>query len=68
MRHAQIKDGVVKNIIVIADPTMKQLFGVETGFNALVRVEGIMPQPQIGWTYDSDTQQFSAPADAPEEG
>jgi uncharacterized membrane protein len=57
MRYAQIKAGVVINIIVLKDASLISLFS--KNFDSLVRVDNISPEPQIGWTYDSNTHQFA---------
>lgn len=58
MRYAQIKDGVVQNLIILNDAALESLFS--QGFDALVNVTGT--QVGIGWTYEApDT--FNPPAE-----
>lgn len=50
MTYAQIKDGFVKNIIALDDTDLLSIF--EDGFDYLVDITMIDPQPGIGWGYD----------------
>lgn len=50
MIYAQIKNGIIENRIVLDDPKLEPLF--LEGFDFLVRVDNLEPQPNIGWTYD----------------
>jgi hypothetical protein len=49
MRFAQIISGVVENVIVLDDPALAPLF--LAGYDDLVRIDTLDPEPQIGWTY-----------------
>lgn len=53
MIFAQIKDGIVSNIIVLDDETLIPLF--KEGFDDIVRVDQLQPYPSPGWTYDGNT-------------
>lgn len=50
MVYAQVKDGVVKNTLVLDDASIEHLFLV--GFDYLIRVDILDPQPGPGWKYD----------------
>jgi hypothetical protein len=50
MVYAQIKDGIIKNMIVLEDESIKHLFS--EGFDHFVRVDELNPVPCIGWAYD----------------
>lgn len=62
MIYAQIKDGIVMNCIVVDDIMLLHVF--EHGFDSIIRIDNISPQPGIGWEYDGST--FIAPV-IPEE-
>ena len=47
---AQILNGVVVNIIVLNDTTLIPIF--TQGFDYLIEIDQLTPQPGIGWTYD----------------
>lgn len=47
---AQVKNGIVMNIIVLDDASLAPLF--TEGFDSLIRVDQLQPYPSIGWTYD----------------
>src|SRR5271169_2776861 len=57
MIYAQILGDVVKNTIVLEDTTLESLFA--EGFDLLMRVDNVTPQPSIGWTWNGTT--FSPP-------
>ncbi len=48
--YAQILNGVVMNTIVLNDVSLVGLF--TEGFDALVEITALEPQPWIGWHYD----------------
>lgn len=52
MIYAQIKDGIVVNRIVLDDVALEPLFIV--GFDALIRIDQLDIQPDIGWCYDGN--------------
>lgn len=58
---AQILKGLIVNILVINDPAQIPLFS--QGFDALVPLLGLVPQPDIGWSYDG--KNFSPPVPGP---
>lgn len=60
MIYAQIKNGIVQNTIVLNDASLESMF--EEGFDALVRVDNLNPEPGIGWAYDGAN--FSAPLES----
>lgn len=64
MRYAQIKNSTIQNIIILEETSNKVLFGTEAGFDALVRIDLLEVQPSIGWSYNSDNQQFSVVIDS----
>lgn len=53
MVYAQVKDGIVRNTIVLDDLTLIPLFS--EGFDAFIRVDNIDQPPSINWTYDGNT-------------
>lgn len=57
MVYAQIKDSIVRNVIVLDDVTLAPLF--DDSFDAIVRIDNLFPSPGIGWSYDGNT--FSPP-------
>jgi hypothetical protein len=60
MIYAQIKDGIVKNRIVVEDVSLDiSIFAV--GYDLCIRVDEMSPEPQVDWLYDSQTQTFTQP-------
>lgn len=57
MIHAQIKNGIIVNIIVTKNTTILADF-IE-GFDDLIRIDNISPIPGVGYTYDGEV--FIAP-------
>lgn len=57
MVYAQIKDGIVKNVIVLHDVNLISLFTI--GYDQLVLIDAVSPKPGPSWTYDGNN--FSAP-------
>lgn len=57
MIYVQIKDGVVVNKIVLEDKTLIPVFS--EGFDYLISVLNMTPEPEIGWTFSFG--QLSAP-------
>lgn len=53
MIYAQIKDGLVKNTIVVDEETPLNLFSV--GFDYLLRIDNLSPVPGINWSYDGSS-------------
>ena len=55
MIYAQIKDGLVRNVIVLDDPSIVDLFYVSpldgSRFDVVERIDHLTPVPQIGWEY-----------------
>lgn len=56
MIYAQIKDGVIKNTIVLKDDSLLDLFRTDpmTGvsYDSVRLIEHLYPRPGIGWTFD----------------
>lgn len=50
MVYAQIKDGVVKNTIVLNDAALSSLFS--PGFDYFLRIDNLSPVPRIGDLYN----------------
>lgn len=50
MVYAQISEGVIQNRIVIDDPDIVQYF--LEGYDYIIRVDDLDPEPQMGWLYD----------------
>jgi hypothetical protein len=50
MTYLQIKDGFVKNAIVLNDESLIPIFS--EGFDFFIRSDEMIPQPGIGWSYD----------------
>lgn len=63
MKYAQIKNDKIQNVIVLEDPSLKLLFGIEMGFQALVKIDSLDVCPGIGWDYNSDSASFSVTKD-----
>lgn len=57
MVFAQIKDGVVKNTVVLEDASLASLF--KEGYDDILQIDATFPQPGIGWTFDG--LKFKAP-------
>lgn len=57
MVYAQIKNSKVENLIIIEDSSLLSLF--LNGFDYIIRVDNLNPQPGPGWSYDGVN--FSAP-------
>lgn len=57
MYYAQIKDGEVKNVIVLDDPTLISLFS--EGYDAFIDVSDMQQRPGPSWTYENG--EFSPP-------
>lgn len=57
MNYAQIKNGIVKNTIVLEDSSLEYLF--LEGFDYFINISDIEPTPGIGWSYDG--QNFQSP-------
>jgi len=57
MIYVQILNGIVKNSIVLTDISLEDLF--LEGFDYLIRVDTMTPQPGIDWLYDGSS--FSPP-------
>lgn len=64
MVYAQIKDGIIKNTIVINDLAILDLFS--GGFDHLIRVDDLNIIPGINWNYDGE--RFSPPVYSEPEG
>lgn len=63
MIFAQIKDGIVQNCIVLNDTDIQDLF--LEGYDFLIQVDDLDPQPGIGYSYDGVN--FTAPPNPPPE-
>lgn len=59
MKYAQIKNGMVQNVIVIDDSSLVSLFG--KNFDDIIKVDEVYPNPGPGWSYDRNTYSFSPP-------
>lgn len=57
MQYAQIKDGIVKNVILLDDAGLASHFAI--GFDSCIRIDDVSPVPGIGWTYAGSV--FSEP-------
>lgn len=62
MIYAQIKDGIIKNTIIVDGNSPMDKLSV--GYDTLIRIDNLSPNPAIDWTYDGNT--FSAPVVPPE--
>lgn len=60
-RYAQIHQGTVVNIVLIPTNAEIDLFGAESGHEAIVRVDLLEVQPCIGWVYNAELSSFSPP-------
>lgn len=61
MIYAQVKNGIVANVIVLDETTDSSPF--KKGFDSIVRVDTLPDRPAIGWAYDGAV--FIAPPPAP---
>lgn len=59
MTFAQIKNGVVKNVITLDDITLQDLFA--QGFDYFIRIDTLDPHPGVRWLYDAVADSFTAP-------
>jgi hypothetical protein len=59
MIYAQIKKGIVANVLVLEDTSLAPMFA--EGFDDLVEIKDDRKQPSIGWTYDERLEAFSPP-------
>lgn len=57
MLFAQINNNIVQNVIVLNDSSISSMFSA--GYQYFVQVDQLVPQPEIGWTYDGTN--FFAP-------
>lgn len=64
MVYALINGGVVENTIV-ADPTFASV--IAPNFDHVIQIDELDPIPAIGWTYNSETNEFTNPEYVPEE-
>lgn len=62
MVYAQIKNGLIVGAIAVDETTVLALFA--EGFDHLLRIDDLIPQPGIGWSYDG--QHFSPPVLPPD--
>lgn len=57
MMYAQIKDNVIKNVIVIEDISILDLFQsdpiTQELFDSVIQIDYIQPRPGVGWTFDN---------------
>lgn len=53
MIYAQIKDGTVRNVILLDDLSISHLFS--DGFDYFIDVTAMSPRPEIGWSYVDET-------------
>lgn len=63
MIYAQIKDGKVKNTIVIDDVSLLHLF--TEGFDYCLKIDDVEPQPGVGWGYDEGSDSYTLPPPPP---
>ena len=61
MIYAQIKNGIISNIIRLEQDSLKTRFGADAGFDAFVRIDLLNPRPGPGWLYDYINQVFTEP-------
>lgn len=47
MVYAQIRNNIIKNTIILDDPSLESLFVV--GFDSLERVDNLTPEPSQEW-------------------
>jgi hypothetical protein len=50
MHFAQIKNGIIQNIIVLDDMSLESVFS--QGFDYFIRIDNIDPVPHLGDLYD----------------
>lgn len=51
MKYAQIKNGVVTNIIILEDQSLLPYFS--ENFDQVINISSFVPEPEIGWTYNN---------------
>ncbi len=56
MIYAQIKNNRISNVIVLNDISMEPLF--LEGYDYLLRIDALIPQPQIDWIYSPEETAF----------
>lgn len=63
MVYAQIKLGMIMNVIVLDDPTIAGDFLTDPASNMIydevIRIDDLSPQPCISWLYEN--KRFTAP-------
>lgn len=56
MVFAQIKNGIIKNTIVLDDESQIELFNFDPltndPYDEILQINQLYPRPGIGWTYD----------------
>jgi len=62
MNWAQIKDGIIQNVIVFDDLSLKEVF--EKDYDYFINVSNMNPAPSPGWLYDGKI--FSPPPEPTE--
>lgn len=55
--YAQIKGGIVQNVIVLDNPALEPKYLIE--FDFLINIDSVTPKPSKGWLYDSGSGAFS---------
>lgn len=62
MVYAQIKSGLVVNVVVLDDASLIPLFSA--GFDHFIQIDNLVGGPGKGWSYDGEN--FIAPPPEPE--
>jgi hypothetical protein len=59
MIYAQIKYGLVLNVVVIDDSSLLSTFLI--GYDFLIEIDQLTPMPQVGWIYNAAFSTFTPP-------
>jgi hypothetical protein len=52
--YAQIFNGIVKNVIILNEDSEENINTFKEGFDYLIRVDKIIPQPGVNWSYEQE--------------
>jgi hypothetical protein len=52
MYYAQIKSGVVENVIKLDDVNLLPTFS--SGYDSVIDITSLNPMPSVGWLYDGN--------------
>jgi hypothetical protein len=58
--YLTINNGIVDNAIELLEGNLSQ---IELAHDHVILLDGLSPQPWIGWSYDENTETFSPPVE-----